>query len=324
MQYPVSLAVWNAVMHIPAVAWRALLLALCPTGMALARTPYLLPTAFDVRGGGVTLVGATTEDDYFTPDGGLAVPALVETTPAGQAVDVKATTTLKDLTVIEAGITAPGTYRFSTGQYVMRTTTFVNVDGKWLFVRQPRGPRLGDRGGRPPESGKPGGMAGMSHGAGGRPGGGTAAGGDSPPNSIAQADVPAGAPSKSVESISVVETYVTKSAPTDTALSTTGRGFELKPVTHPNAVYVDQGFAFQVLVDGQPVAGALVSVYRAGNIYDDRRVAAETKTDAKGMAKVRFDRPGVYLLTTHSAAQAPSAEPMPRNYTYSLTFEVTR
>lgn len=302
--------------HIRKVAAASLMLALVSSGAASARTPYLLPTSFDVQGPHISLVGATTEDDYFTPDGALNVPVFFETTPGGQQLEVKPTATLKDMTVTEAGIEAAGTYRFSTGQYVMRTTTFVNVGGKWLFVRQPRGPRPGEGGGKSPEGGKPpenGKQAAMPMG-----------GGDGPPNSIAQADVPAGAPSKAVESVSVVETYVTKGAPTDAALATAGKGFELKPVTHPNAVYVDQGFAFQVLVDGQPVANAPVSVYRAGNIYDDRRVAVETRTDAKGMAKVKFDQPGVYLLTTHSAAAAPGEAPPPRSYTYSLTFEVTR
>lgn len=299
-----------------AIPASAVLLALAPGAAALARTPYLLPNSFDAQGQRVTLVGATTEDDYFTPDGALTVPAYIETTPAGQSVEIKPAATLKDMAVTEAALDAPGTYRFSTGQFVQRTTTFVNVGGKWLFVRMPRGRPPGE-GGPPPrpqgEGGKP---------AGGPPGGG----GDGPPNSIAQADVPAGAPSTQTESVTVVETYVTKGAPTDTALKTTGRGFELKPVTHPNAVYVDQGFAFQLLVDGKPVADAPISVYRAGNIYDDRRIAAETRTDAKGMAKVAFAQPGVYLLTTHTpnAGRTPAEPPPARNYTYSLTFEVTR
>jgi hypothetical protein len=305
----------------------ALLLAMLPAGQALAHTPYILPNSFDVQGARVTLIGAMTEDDYFIPDGALAVPAYLETLPDGQGTEVKPAATLKDLTVTEAAITAPGTYRFSTGQYVMRTTTFVNLDGKWLSVRSPRGrppgegaspappqSEAGARPANPPQEGM------------GAPGGGPPGGGGGPPNSIAQADVPAGAPSMQVESVSVVETYVTKGAPTDAALKTAGQGLELKPVTHPNAVYVDQGFAFQLLVDGKPLAAAPISVYRAGNIYDDRRIAVETRTDANGMGKVAFNQPGIYLLTTHAPGGAPKpGEPPPaRNYTYSLTFEVTR
>lgn len=294
------------------------LVALATAGAALARTPYLLPNSFDVQGGRVTLVGATTEDDYFTPDGALNVPVYLVTSPDGRRSEIKPTAMLKDMAVTEASIEAAGTYRVSTGQFVARSTPFVKVGGKWMFVRMPRpGGRPGEGGGppRPPGEARPPGSAG------GRP-----PGGEGPPNSIAQADVPADAPKMQVESVNVVETYVTKGAPTDAALKTTGQGFELKPQTHPNAVYVDQGFALQLLIDGRPAADLPVSVYRAGNIYDDRRIATETKSDAKGMAKIKFSQPGVYLLTTHTpnTARTPGDPPPPRTYTYSLTFEVTR
>ena len=300
----------------------AIVLALSPVTGALAHTPYLLPNGFDVEGARVTLIGAMTEDDYFTPDGALNVPAYVETSPTGEQVEIKPTATLKDLAVTEAAIVAPGTYRFSTGQYVARTTTFVNVDGRWLLVRMPRMRPMGEGGGPPrPPQGEAGGPP-----AGAPREGGPPRGGDGPPNSIAQADAPPGAPSMQVDSVTVSETYVTKGAPTDTALAVTGHGFELKPITHPNAVYVDQGFAFQLLVDGKPVSDAQVSVYRSGNIYDDRRIAAEARTDAKGMGKIAFSQPGVYLLTTHTpvAAPKPGEPPAAHSYTYSLTFEVTR
>ena len=69
-----------------------------------------------------------------------------------------------------------------------------------------------------------------------------------------------------------------------------------------------------------------ISVYRSGNIYDDRRIAVELKTDAKGAGHVAFTQPGVYLLTTHYpvARPAPGEAPPAHSYTYSLTFEVTR
>lgn len=296
-------------------ATAAVLVAIAPTSAAFARTPYILPNSFDVQGPRVTLIGATTEDDYFKPDGALAVPAYQMISPSGAHGEVKPAAMLKDMAVTEVALDAPGTYRFSTGQFVARSTTFVSVGGKWMLMRMPRpGGPPGEGGGAPRPPG-PGGPP--------RPGG---PGGDGPPNSIAQSDVPADAPSLKVDNVTVVETYVTKGAPTQAALAVTGQGFELKPATHPNAVYVDQGFAFQLLVDGKPAVDMPVSVYRAGNIYDDRRIASETKSDARGMAKVSFSQPGVYLVTTHTSntARTPGGPPPPRNYTYSLTLEVTR
>ncbi len=296
-------------------------LALALTGLALlapaaarAHTPYILPNTFDAERPRVTLQGALTEDDYFNPDVALNVPAYVETLPSGQQVELKPAVILKDMAVSEAPLDAAGTYRFSTGQFANRKTSLALVGGKWLFVRQPRGDRGGEGPPARPAPG-PGGQGGPGEGS-----------GDGPPNSIAEADVPAGAQRMQTDGVMVVETYVSKGAPTDTALKATGQGFELKPITHPNAVYVDQGFAFQMLVDGKPVADAPVSVYRSGNIYDDRRIAVELKTDAKGAGKIAFTQPGVYLLTAHypAAQRAPGEAPPPHSYTYSLTFEVTR
>jgi hypothetical protein len=274
-------------------------------GQALAHTPYLLPNVFDADRDRITLQGALTEDDYFNPDVPLNAPVVFETTPGGQTVEVKPAAALKDETLVEAPLTDAGTYRFSTGQMVGRKTTLANVGGKWLMVRQPR----------PNQGGGPGAQ---------KPGGPGGEGG--PPNSIAPADVPAGAQTMTSEGVMVVETYVTKGAPSDAALKTTGKGFELKPLTHPNGVYVDQGFGFQLLLDGRPVAGAPIAVYRGGNKYDDKRIAIETRSDAKGMVKLAFDRPGAYMLTTRwpSAERKPGEAPPERSYTYSLTFEVTR
>ena len=290
--------------------------AMLMAGQALAHTPYILPNAFDAERNRITLQGALTEDDYFNPDIALNVPAYVETLPSGQEVKVPPSAVLKDVTVTEAPLPDNGTYRFSTGQLVQRSNTLANINGKWLNVRQPRPQRAEGEGGAP---------AGRPQAGGGAPAGPPQAGGGGPPNSVAEADIPAGAQRMKTEGVMVVETYVSKGAPTTTALKTTGQGFELKPVTHPNAVYVDQGFAFQLLVDGVGAANAPISVYRSGNNYDDRRIAVEAKTDAKGMAKISFKQPGVYLLTTHypAAERVPGEAPPAKTYTYSLTFEVT-
>lgn len=306
----------------------ALLAATSLASPALAHTPYLLPNAFDAERPRVTLQGALTEDDYFNPDIALNVPAVAETLPSGATAEIKPGAVLKDLTVIEAALDQPGTYRFSTAPYAIRKTTYVNVGGKWLMVRAARGGRGGGEGGeaRPAGGDRPmGAPRGAAPGTEGpRPA--AAPAGEGPPMSIAEADVPPGAETRTAEQVMVVETYVSKGAPTDAALKTTGQGFELKPITHPNAIYVDQGFAFQLLVDGKPVPNAAISVYRSGNNYDERRIAVQLKTDAEGRGKIDFALPGVYLMTTQYPATRPPPgdPPTPRSYTYSLTFEVTR
>jgi hypothetical protein len=269
-------------------------------GTARAHTPYLLPNAFDAERDHITLQGALTEDDYFNPDIPLKAEVYQETTPDGARRAIAPTAILKDMAVIEAPLAQPGTYRFSTGAFVARKTNMANIDGRWVMVHLPPA-------GKPPGE-KPLGEKSMG------------------PPRITEADAPSGAARMQVENIMTVETYVSKGAPTQAALLPSGHGFELKPITHPNGVYIDQGFAFQLLIDGAPAPGVGVTVYRAGDIYDEHKIAAEAKTNAAGEAKISFERPGVYLLTTHynGAPRAPDVAPAARAYVYSLTFEVTR
>jgi uncharacterized GH25 family protein len=120
-----------------------------------------------------------------------------------------------------------------------------------------------------------------------------------------------------------VETYVTKGAPSDGALRASGKGLELEPVTHPNEIYVDQGFSFVLLVDGKPVGDVGVTVFRGGNAYEDRKIFAEARTGKEGRIDLSFDKPGVYLLkASYPPRRAPSERPPAQAFSYTLTFEV--
>src|SRR3546814_2934788 len=65
---------------------------------------------------------------------------------------------------------------------------------------------------------------------------------DGRPRAIDEADLPAGAERAEIQGITICETYVTKGAPSDGATATTGKGFELKPLIHPNEIFLDTGF----------------------------------------------------------------------------------
>jgi uncharacterized GH25 family protein len=120
-----------------------------------------------------------------------------------------------------------------------------------------------------------------------------------------------------------VETYVTRGASTSAALKPSGKGLELVPLTHPSEIYLDQGFAFELRLNGAPAKDLTLSLYRDGNVYDDKKIAAEIRTDAKGQAKVTLDRPGIYLLTASYPTGEAGGAPPAQRYVYSLTFEAT-
>jgi hypothetical protein len=276
---------------------------LCGAATARAHTPYLLPNAFDAERDHVTLQGSLTEDDYFRPDIALKATSYVEITPTGEHQALAPAAVLKDLALVEAALPEPGTYRFSTGALVGRHMRMAEVGGRWLMVRPTGAPeRRGSEGGT--SAGHP------QHAEG--------------PPTITEADLPPGAKTVEVDNVMTAETYVSKGAPTDATLKPTGQGLELKPLVHPNSIYVDAGFPFQLLVDGRPAAGLPVDVYREGDVYDEKKLTSETRTDGDGRGKVAFDRPGVYLLTARTPGRSPGEAPQPRSYVYSLTFEVSR
>lgn len=288
-------------------------LAIAAAPSVWAHTPYLLPNAFDAERDHVTLQGSLTEDDYFSPDIALKTTAYIETLPDGQTRTLAPAIVLKDLALVEAPLEAAGTYRFSTGQFVARSNKMALIDGRWVMVRPAGMPEHHE-----PDhaSGADAARGGEKHGE--RPHG-------DGPHGVSESDLPAGAKTMLVEGVLTAETYVSKGAPTQAALATSGKGFELKPLTHPDSIYVDQGFAFKFLLDGAAAAGVPITVYRSGDAYDEKKIIAEVKTDVAGAAKVSFERPGVYLLTAHyPLGHAEGDAPTARNYVYSLTFEVTR
>ena len=142
-----------------------------------------------------------------------------------------------------------------------------------------------------------------------------------PRRGVDEASLPKGTKIIEVHSVSQLETYVTKGAPSP--VKTSGKGFELKPVTHPNEIFIDQGFSFVLQFDGKPVKGVEVDVFRGGNAYDDKKVVTEVKTGSKGEVDLSFDRPGVYVLTARYPERGEAnVEPASKTYSYSLSFEV--
>src|SRR3546814_9570506 len=96
-----------------------------------------------------------------------------------------------------------------------------------------------------------------------------------------------------IQGIRSCETYGTKGAPSDGATATTGKGFELKPLIHPNEIFLDTGFPFEILLDGKPAKGVGLEVFRGGNASEDRKVFADVTTDENG------DRKSTRLNSSH-------------------------
>lgn len=127
------------------------------------------------------------------------------------------------------------------------------------------------------------------------------------------------------QTATVADVFVSRGAPTRKAVDTRVGRLVLAPVSHPNEIYLDEGFVLDVLFDGAPLAGQEMTLYREGGAYADDKGEMRLVSDKDGRLDIRFGAPGVYLLMTRHQAVAPEgAETEIRSYTTSLTFEVTR
>lgn len=134
---------------------------------------------------------------------------------------------------------------------------------------------------------------------------------------------PAGAELVEVQSATLAEAYVTRGAPSDAALQPRGVALEIQALTHPNGAGRDGEMSFRVLFDGQPLAGASVTVLRGAGSYDGRKVGAQVKSGADGGFTYRPTEAGVFLVMVRHRAPAPAGAETPyRSYTYTLVFDV--
>ena len=111
------------------------------------------------------------------------------------------------------------------------------------------------------------------------------------------AAIPAGATDVSAtRSDSRIETYVTLGAPTTTALTPTGQGIELVPVTHPNDLVAGEAATFKLVRDGQPAGDLDVTIARGGTRYRDNPEEMTVKTGADGSFTVTWPEAGMYWM----------------------------
>ena len=125
-----------------------------------------------------------------------------------------------------------------------------------------------------------------------------------------------------VESYRRAETFVTAGAPSDNVKKISGKGVELKPVTHPNDLYAGETATFALMLNGKPLAGADVVLIKEGTRYRDSQDEMALTTDKNGAIQVNWQGAGRYFMEAEykdDKAQAPATE---RSATYTAVFEV--
>src|SRR5690606_12016613 len=125
------------------------------------------------------------------------------------------------------------------------------------------------------------------------------------------------------ESVSRVQTFVTRGAPSETVLEPEGLGLELVPVTHPNDLYAGEEATFRFQVDGKPAAGLDVEIVRGGTRYRNAQDEIIATTDANGQFSVTWPEAGMYWLETSTSDDKVSMpQAARRRLGYVATLEV--
>src|SRR5690606_32284394 len=110
--------------------------------------------------------------------------------------------------------------------------------------------------------------------------------------------------------------------PSKTVLSVAGNGLEMQPITHPNDLFAGEQARFRFLMDGEPVAGAEVTVIPAGMRYRNSQDAITTVTDAKGLVSIAWPSAGLYYLEAEYEDERAKAPATARQGSYTASFEV--
>ena len=135
-------------------------------------------------------------------------------------------------------------------------------------------------------------------------------------------EIPVGATEVQVSrNASRTETFVTLGEPSTTALTPTGQGIELVPVTHPNDLVSGETATFKLVADGAPAAGLQVTVARGGLRYRDAPEEITVTTDAEGAFSVTWPEPGLYWLNASVRTEA-QGDQLGSNASYNGVVEV--
>lgn len=154
------------------------------------------------------------------------------------------------------------------------------------------------------------------------------------------AAIPQGATDvQTAQAMTRIETFVTAGEPTRGVFTTTGKGLEMVPVTHPNDVAVGEPATFQFLLNGKPAAGLDVVAVPGGVRYRQDLKQIDGKTDAEGKVTLTWPEAGMYWVSVSAGGRrgpggegpggVPAGEGAPRppeppqdRATYAMTVEV--
>lgn len=140
----------------------------------------------------------------------------------------------------------------------------------------------------------------------------------------AEADMAAAIPADATEVVATrsnsrTETFVTLGEPS--AITLTGQGIELVPVTHPNDLVAGEPATFKLVRDGRPAADLDVTIARGGTRYRNSPEEMTVRTEADGSFTVTWPEAGMYWMNASIRTPASGSQ-MAYNAAYNGVVEV--
>ncbi|MES2933451.1 MAG: DUF4198 domain-containing protein [Pseudomonadota bacterium] len=144
-------------------------------------------------------------------------------------------------------------------------------------------------------------------------------------------DMPAGAEDlKIMRMHGRQETFVSAGKVDTKVFSTSGKGLELEPITHPNDLRTGDPAKMRLLFNGKPAANLSLSLIPGGVRYRGLLGEIRLVADAKGEVSLTLPAAGMYWLSaTHSQQATPvegksagALEKAETKFSYSATLEV--
>lgn len=119
----------------------------------------------------------------------------------------------------------------------------------------------------------------------------------------------------------LMQTFVTKGAPSLNSIQVKQSGLSLKPITHPNDLFVGETARFQFLLDGKPAKNLKVTLIKGDSRYRNQEQAKTFTSNNKGIVEINVKQAGMYWLNAELELKHKNPKYQKRHLSYTATLE---
>ncbi|UBX53270.1 DUF4198 domain-containing protein [Acinetobacter pseudolwoffii] len=130
-------------------------------------------------------------------------------------------------------------------------------------------------------------------------------------------------PQKTVQTIDIIETFVSRRVTSNQVIQHIHAGFDVQFITHPNAFKKSQAIQLKVLDDKKGVANLNVEILAQTTDFSrDKKIYKALTTDAQGLLNFNMQEKGQYLMKIDYQQPFEIKKNDLKRYKYALAFNV--